>query len=65
MVEILNDLPDFCENCPYIELTHYETLGRGKVAYTCKRIHKCRRVYDFAYKKLKKENINVRRDKNI
>jgi len=36
MIKILNDLKEYCEDCPYMTLVHCETLGSGKLAYTCK-----------------------------
>lgn len=36
MIEILNDLKEYCEDCPYMTLSHSETLGSGKLSYTCK-----------------------------
>ena len=36
MINILNDLKEYCEDCPYMNLIHCETLGSGKLAYTCK-----------------------------
>lgn len=41
MIEILNDLKDYCKDCPNMVLTHCETLGSGRLAYTCKHKRIC------------------------
>lgn len=46
MIEILNDLPAFCEDCPHVCLIFKERLGSGKVGFTCKHLHHCSMVYE-------------------
>lgn len=46
MIKLLNNLEYYCENCPYMVLTHYETLGSGKHAYTCKYKGICKRCIE-------------------
>ena len=48
MIRILNELPSFCEDCPYISLIVCERLGSGALAYSCNHISKCYRVYGIA-----------------
>ena len=36
MIEILNNLEEYCKDCPHMVLTHFESLGSGKLAYSCK-----------------------------
>lgn len=43
MLYIINDLKEYCEGCPYMILTHGESLGSGKFAYTCKYKRICER----------------------
>ena len=35
MIKILNNLPSFCENCPYLRTKVSEQLASGAVAFTC------------------------------
>lgn len=46
MIKILNDLKEYCKDCPYMVLTHCETLGSGRLAYTCKYKRICERLCD-------------------
>lgn len=44
MIKILNDLPNFCEDCPYLQLYHIETLASGRCAYSCRQLRQCLRL---------------------
>jgi len=57
MIDILNELPDFCENCPFIELYCNETLGSGKRAYSCKQLNRCKKVYNYALKQNNRQTL--------
>lgn len=46
MIDILNSLPDFCENCPYMNLAFKESTAVGLAEYTCKRLDICKRVFN-------------------
>lgn len=46
MVDILNSLPDFCEDCPYMNLVFKESTAVGLAEYTCKRLDICKRVFN-------------------
>lgn len=46
MIEIINDLHNFCEDCPYTHLVFKEKLGSGVNVYTCKFLHICEGVYN-------------------
>lgn len=46
MVEILNSLPDFCKDCPYMNLVFKESTADGLAEYTCKRLDICERVFN-------------------
>lgn len=56
MVKILNELPSFCEDCPYISLRVCERLGSGALAYSCNHIGMCYRIYDIV-KKREEQNV--------
>ncbi len=51
MINILNNLEDFCENCPYMRLRLNEHLGSGLVGYSCVNLNSCIRVYKLNNKK--------------
>lgn len=46
MIEVLNDLQDFCKKCPYAHLVLKERLGSGHPVYTCEFMRMCNRVYN-------------------
>lgn len=53
MIEILNDLKEYCEDCPYMVLTHFcESIG-GKLAYSCKYKRICEHMAEKGIKKVK------------
>lgn len=60
MVKILNDLPSFCEDCPYTHLVFKEKLGSGVNAYTCKLLHICKRVYNKSEHEIEVKDDNYR-----
>ena len=55
MIEILNDLQDFCKKCPYTHLVFKERLGSGLTAYTCEFMFMCNRVYKNSMRMKEKE----------
>ena len=57
MIEILNNLPDYCEDCPYIALYNSEILGSGRFAYSCKHLCQCMRLYT-KFKKMEEREKN-------
>ena len=62
MINILNDLKESCEDCPYMVLTHCESLGSGRLAYTCKYKRICEHCVEKITEIMKKES-EVRNDK--
>lgn len=55
MIKILNDLKEYCEDCPYMELRHFEALGSGKLAYSCKYKRICEHMAEKGIKKAESE----------
>ena len=41
MIKILNNLPAYCENCPYLKTKVRERLCSGAVAFTCENLIFC------------------------
>lgn len=41
MIDILNNLPDFCENCPHLRTKVHERLASGKIAFSCEQLRFC------------------------
>lgn len=58
MVEILNDLEEYCDGCHYCKLIVSEKLGSGRLGYSCVRKDICKRVYDFCNSSEKKRRNN-------